>query len=148
MRWPVEKCQRLAKTRETGMQQLTPLCWQVGCLRRASRDNFIATTVFSERRRPESHWAASKETMGSSTARLLGVEGLAPARLLGQRKIPSVVPERLTGQLRSGVCLEAETSAERAGSSQYMRPLAVNAPRRRLTRLVSQSEARRRAEKR
>lgn len=71
-------------------------------------------------RAKESHWAASnrRKTMGSSTARLLGVEGrrLSSCACAWPKKIPSVVPERLTGQLHSGVCLKARTSAERAGS--------------------------------
>ncbi|PTB36388.1 hypothetical protein M441DRAFT_277695 [Trichoderma asperellum CBS 433.97] len=68
--------------------------------------------------------------MGSSTARLLAVEGLAPV-FAWPTKIPSVVPERLTGQLHGGVCLEAKTSAGRVGSCRCTKPRAVNAQARR-----------------
>ncbi|KAH8121229.1 hypothetical protein LI328DRAFT_158205 [Trichoderma asperelloides] len=49
--------------------------------------------------------------MGSSTARLLAVEGLAP---------------RLTGQLHGGVCLEAKTSAGRTQHKRGTRSTPVS----------------------
>lgn len=130
VRWPAKKCQRLATSRENWYAAADAFFLAGGLSETSLTGQLYRDNGIERAKEACVKLGSIKGDNGLINPRLLGVEGLAPA-FAWPREIPSVVPERLTGQLHGGVCLEAKTSAERVGSSRCTKPLAVHARRRR-----------------